>query len=1124
MPETPAYTAARQRFHTQPIYLIRFAVPGAVGSGTEYPFSRDFAGPAAPLSPTRNPYLLLGTPSGNTQTVDLRTGASSRGALTFPLLDRDGLITAYCGNPALPLASPLGAGDTTATISGDTSGYPDQGTIELISTDGSTRERARYASRSGSSFLGLTRGVDGTTAQAWPASTPVHNGEQIRPGVRVHLYAGYADLAEVDMLHLGLFEVMERTLDQDRVTWQIRCADVQYRVNVQIFLTASEKTSITLGPAHPAILALRVLLSTGTGTNGPYDVLPQDWGAGVDQALVDVAAFEALANQVLPTAQFQFSLVGPADAAAFVAQQLLWPLGAVLWASPDGRLSVKRILVAPGSPVATLDVSAIVTWGPWTAGDRDIVNVIDVRYDWRPTELPGDGQQTRHDYQTRQQFEATQSIRKYGRRLVNGIGRPHTWAGVRTTLNGQAVLDNYATLIFSRWADPSPLLPVTLLYRHHNLSLGDFVGLEHPAIPNLSTGLRGLTGTVMQIMDIRPSFGREGGVQLLLSTVVPGGSPSGGVFDRRTTALPENVPPTMPSGLSATGSGEVLSDGTFAGVLTLAWTPVPDTDVAGYVVQVRKLGDSPWETHPASAGPTPGLVLRNLSPNTTYEVRVAAEDTAGKRSAFTAIVSATTPSSSGIPTVPTGFTATSMLLAVRLTWNASGVLDLAGYEVQRADDSAFTTNVVTFRTDATFYLDKTNDDQTRWYRVRAYSRSLVFGGFTSAISGAGFKAGATHLVTDTAVITTAAQIANAIIGDAHITNLSANKLTTGILDANRLDVNTAYIRSSAMIRDAVVDRLKLTSDMMLQTAGWGVRSNVTATTAGTGRISRRLDSGFQPFGVGDPTGYFLEVEYRSFGSISNATITFAHGLGTTSFPLPVVNDGQWRSFSATLASAGFPANNTINQVYFHVETPAGTSGTADIANLRITDGGETVLIPLMRYTALSGFPVTLSQNVASSSAFRIGDAPVSVNIGALGSLVASRVAVGKGGPWQIGSSGGGWVQVTDWSNFYFAATLDDRFMWWYRAKLTVTDNAGTGATGSLRVLDINTGAVLSQSDISVVATKSGTTTTSSTAVDLDVFRPRSTGWQHLRWQMALTGGATNTFRVENLTLTGLCKS
>src|SRR3990170_289672 len=182
-----AYQTAQAKLQTAPRYLVRFT------SREGDAFSRDF----------------------------------STGTFTLRLLDKGGLITAYCGNPQKGLKSAITTGTVTA-IDADASvaGYPDQGTIELVST-ANVRERIRYTSldKPGQRFLGITRGVDGTTAQAWAAGSVLHNGEQIRPRTLVKLSAGYGDVAEADFLKLGTFEVLERSLAADRVTWVVTATD-----------------------------------------------------------------------------------------------------------------------------------------------------------------------------------------------------------------------------------------------------------------------------------------------------------------------------------------------------------------------------------------------------------------------------------------------------------------------------------------------------------------------------------------------------------------------------------------------------------------------------------------------------------------------------------------------------------------------------------------------------------------------------------------------------------------------------------------------------------------------------------------------------------------------------------
>src|SRR5262245_31094902 len=219
--ETPLYTAARTERWTTVQYFVRLAVPGAVGSGAEYPFARAYSTDLI-NGLVCVPWLLA--PSGNTQTVDLKHGTTTRGQFTFPVLDKGGEVTAQMGDPARPLVTRLVTGAffiAQIQVTGSVAGYPTVGTLELISDDGNTIERIRYASRSGSTFFNCTRGVDGTIPVDWFAGRAVHNGEQIRAGTRVSFFSGYAGLLPGDFRQIGRFEIIERTLRNDQVTWEI---------------------------------------------------------------------------------------------------------------------------------------------------------------------------------------------------------------------------------------------------------------------------------------------------------------------------------------------------------------------------------------------------------------------------------------------------------------------------------------------------------------------------------------------------------------------------------------------------------------------------------------------------------------------------------------------------------------------------------------------------------------------------------------------------------------------------------------------------------------------------------------------------------------------------------------
>lgn len=49
---------------------------------------------------------------------------------------------------------------------------------------------------------------------------------------------------------------------------------------------------------HPVDMARRILVSTGAGTNGIYDTLPESWGLGIPEHLIDIAGFTDVSTQL----------------------------------------------------------------------------------------------------------------------------------------------------------------------------------------------------------------------------------------------------------------------------------------------------------------------------------------------------------------------------------------------------------------------------------------------------------------------------------------------------------------------------------------------------------------------------------------------------------------------------------------------------------------------------------------------------------------------------------------------------------------------------------------------------------------------------------------------------------
>ena len=261
--ETSAYATERAKRQTRPVYFVRFYHVPTSASGTDYPFSVDFSsGPVPGSTKTKYPWMMA--PEGNTQTVEAELGQSTIGNFKIGLVDVGDEVTKYMANgfpnSSLTLNGALSAGATTVPTNENTVNYPAVGTIEILTAG--VIERIRYTGKTTNSFTGCTRGVDGTSGVTHNNADPIGNGEQIRPGQRMQLFAGYQDLpGESDFLSFCKMQVGQRD-ELDPKTWVIECDDILRTLRQTVFLNASGSTAGTGTLATTAASAAVV----GTGT------------------------------------------------------------------------------------------------------------------------------------------------------------------------------------------------------------------------------------------------------------------------------------------------------------------------------------------------------------------------------------------------------------------------------------------------------------------------------------------------------------------------------------------------------------------------------------------------------------------------------------------------------------------------------------------------------------------------------------------------------------------------------------------------------------------------------------------------------------------------------------------
>lgn len=178
---------------------------------------------------------------------------------------------------------------------------------------------------------------------------------------------------------------------------------------------------------------------------------------------------------------------------------------------------------------------------------------------------------------------------------------------------------------------------------------------------------------------------------------------------------PDGSPPSVPTGLTATGTGSTA--------IHLTWTPSTDNvGVTTYFVdRCSGIGCTSFAQIGTVTTPTPPSASYSdvgLAPSSTYVYRVRAGDAAGNVSGNSA--SATGTTLAGVPAIPviSPTDATRFTTTISVTWTSSA--GATSYQLYRSpDDATYTLFMTTANTTATF----TTGQGDHYYRVEACNGS-----------------------------------------------------------------------------------------------------------------------------------------------------------------------------------------------------------------------------------------------------------------------------------------------------------------------------------------------------------------------------------------------------------------
>lgn len=538
----------------------------------QFNFSRDFAsGPIT--SPVRPILECIEDLGGNTQVAEPQNARSTIGNLTVSLVNRDGEIFKQCSSlpmrcAAMTATSPgpgdwLNINESNAAVAG----LPAIGTFAVRT--GGVIERIRYdlVEAANSRIRVVARGVDGTTPAVHNLDDLGANGEEIRQGQRVSLLLGYQGVAQSDFLLYQNWDVISRRFTGSSVV--LTLADAQRHIRKTVFLKATPDLPYR-ARGHPVDLFLSFLTSTGTGSNGPYDIFPADAAMGLSTQYLDVASLEAIKTEY-PGETWEFSITGPTEGKTFFEEQFCKALALYPYISQFGQLAVKKFKTAPPAGSVSLTVTetddVIDFEGPV---DGPVLNEAVVEFD----------------------FDLESRPKEFGKRIIYTLpsniavfGRKPPWTlrhfGLRTADGAENLLGRTLLDLARRYGTTTvpPVIKVRVPYRRHVLDIGDHVKLTHSKIPNPITGVRGVTDAVCEVQDVTPTFLTRGG-GLVLTLLYVGGIPTliggwnGLPFDLSPT------PPPPPDGLELVINGEGQGNSPFfwGRDITVRWNSVGPID------------------------------------------------------------------------------------------------------------------------------------------------------------------------------------------------------------------------------------------------------------------------------------------------------------------------------------------------------------------------------------------------------------------------------------------------------------------------------------------------------------------------------------------------------------------
>lgn len=218
---------------------------------------------------------------------------------------------------------------------------------------------------------------------------------------------------------------------------------------------------------NPLNIILKILISGGGG--GTYDTL-QD-GLGISEDEVDIAEIEDLRDTLFLGESFTLSIYNVDSALKYIEKELLMPTGLRFTQSINSKITLAILDKAKFVPESdVIDEDTITKFPKWAIDGAKVTNVIEVKWDY----VEGS-----NVFRERDIYENADSIATYGRQTA----LKYEFKGVKATLDGQNLMDDFGARLLSRLSTPTPEISITTQLDKSLQNIGDKAYLISSKIP-----------------------------------------------------------------------------------------------------------------------------------------------------------------------------------------------------------------------------------------------------------------------------------------------------------------------------------------------------------------------------------------------------------------------------------------------------------------------------------------------------------------------------------------------------------------------------------------------------------------------------------------------------------------